>query len=86
MLGLPKRRLVRALRASEHHDWGRDPWSRGAYAYVGAFGLSAQRRLAEPVGGTLILAGEALDSDAIGTVEGALASGRRAARRLLRRL
>jgi monoamine oxidase len=84
MLGLPYRILVQALVALQHHDWTSDPFSRGAYSYVGVGGLPAQRALCEVVDETLVLAGEALDPEDIGTVEGALASGRRAALKLAR--
>jgi monoamine oxidase len=46
-------------------------------------GLSAQRALARPCEGTLFFAGEATDAEEMGTVAGAIASGRRAARQIL---
>ena len=64
------------------HDWGRDPFARGAYCYnvVGA-------EPPEPVHtGALAFAGEAFAGPSLGTVEGALETGRRAARELLSRL
>jgi hypothetical protein len=61
------------------HDWESDPWTRGAYAYPLAGGDAAPEALAAPVEGTLFLAGEATSSEEMGTVEGALASGVRAA-------
>jgi monoamine oxidase len=85
LLGLRRSTIVASLVAAYHHDWNEDPFCRGAYAYVGVGGLSAQKTLARPVEDTLILAGEALDADRIGTVEGALQSGRRAARALLKK-
>jgi monoamine oxidase len=75
-----------SLVGAHRHDWTNDPFTRGAYSYVGVGGLAAQRTLARPVEDTLVLAGEALDPERIGTVEGALASGRRAARTLLRKV
>jgi len=48
-------------------------------------GLSAQRALARPVDGTLYFAGEVTEPDEMGTVAGAIASGRRAARALIGR-
>jgi monoamine oxidase len=42
--------------------------------------------LARPIASTLFLAGEATDTAAGGSVEGALASGKRAARNALKRL
>lgn len=69
------------------HDWQSDAFARGAYSYVAAGGGSARKRLAAPLHNTLFFAGEAVDTgDAAGTVEGALQSGQRAARALLRRL
>ncbi|HVR84238.1 MAG TPA: FAD-dependent oxidoreductase, partial [Planctomycetota bacterium] len=64
------------------HDWRADAWSGGAYSYVGAGGIPAQRTLAKPVEGTLFFAGEYTELDQIGTVAGALTSGRRAGREL----
>jgi monoamine oxidase len=64
-------------------DWGAEPFARGAYSYVGVGGLSAPRKLAEPVAGTLFFAGEATHEHLNGTVGGALATGRRAADELL---
>ncbi|MEP6993186.1 MAG: FAD-dependent oxidoreductase [Acidobacteriota bacterium] len=40
--------------------------------------------MARPVAGTLFFAGEATNAEQSGTVAGAIASGRRAARQLLR--
>jgi monoamine oxidase len=85
MLDVPRARLGEQLESWRTHDWRRDPYSRGAYSYVGVFGLPAQRALARPVEGTLFFAGETTEPDEMGTVAGALASGRRAARRILQR-
>ncbi len=63
------------------HDWGRDPFSRGAYSYVTVGGGNARDILAAPVAGTLFFAGEATANDGQGgTVNGALETGERAAR------
>ncbi|MEU8386058.1 FAD-dependent oxidoreductase [Streptosporangium sp. NPDC048865] len=61
-------------------DWGRDRWSRGAYS-VPVTGVSAASATwAEPLGGTVFFAGEASAAPGLrGLVQGALASGRRAA-------
>jgi monoamine oxidase len=64
------------------HDWRADPFSRGAYVYVGVGGSAAQKALAKPVEDTLFFAGEATDAEQTGTVAGAIASGRRAAREM----
>lgn len=62
------------------HDWIHDPFSRGAYSYVRAGGMSARATLAEPVDGALFFAGEACSTDGQGgTVNGALETGERAA-------
>jgi monoamine oxidase len=67
------------------HDWARDPFARGAYSYVLVDGEGARQELAEPLADTLFFAGEATSVDDSGTVAGALASGQRAAREVLRR-
>jgi monoamine oxidase len=72
------------LTGFHYHDWQQDPFSCGAYSYVTVGGSSARAALAEPIEGTLFFAGEATDThDDAGTVEGALESGRRAAREVL---
>jgi monoamine oxidase len=68
------------------HDWTRDPHARGAYSYVGVGGINAAKRLSQPLRGTLFFAGEATESANSGTVEGALASGMRAFRQVVRTL
>jgi monoamine oxidase len=84
VLAVPRRELEEQLDAWASHDWRSDPFSRGAYGYVGVGGDGAPRALGRPVEGTLFFAGEATNGDEIGTVAGALASGRRAAREVLR--
>ena len=86
VLAVPRRELEERLDASASHDWRADPFARGAYSYMGVGGTGAPRALARPVDGTLFFAGEATDGAQIGTVSGALASGRRAAREVLRAL
>jgi monoamine oxidase len=73
----------RALLEAHHHDFGRDPLTRGAYSYVRPGGARAAARLSEPCENTLFFAGEALDLQYPGTVAGALGSGQHAARKLL---
>lgn len=69
-----------------YHDWRHDPYSRGAYSYVGVGGMDAPGRLAEPVADTLFFAGEATCTDGhASTVHGALATGMRAANEVLAR-
>ncbi len=72
--------LEKDLEAAHFHDWQSDPYSGGAYSYVRVGGEDAIRALAEPVAGSLFFAGEATDDSGVsGTVEGAIASGKRAA-------
>ena len=62
------------------HDWGRDPFARGAYSYVLVGGADARAGLAAPVDEALFFAGEATSGDGQGgTVNGALETGDRAA-------
>jgi len=84
VFAVPRRELEGLLDASASHDWRADPFARGAYSYIGVGGIGAPRALSRPVDGTLFFAGEATDGAQIGTVSGALASGRRAAREVLR--
>jgi monoamine oxidase len=84
VLGLPQDRIARALVGAHTHSWHDDPFARGAYSYVTVGGMDAVRALAAPVEGTLFFAGEATNADGhTGTVHGAIATGRRAAREIL---
>ncbi len=68
------------------HDWGADPWARGAYSTPVAGADVAARRWARPVGGVLHFAGEAsADASHRGLVQGALTTGGRAAREIVGR-
>jgi monoamine oxidase len=67
------------------HDWQADPYARGGYSYVRVGGTGARQQLAAPLEETLYFAGEATDVEQSGTVGGALASGIRAAKEILRR-
>ncbi len=84
VLAVPRRELEEQLDAWSSHDWRADPFARGAYSYIAVGGVGAPRALARPVDGTLFFAGEATDGAQIGTVAGAVSSGRRAAREVLR--
>jgi monoamine oxidase len=84
--GIGRARLEAQVDAMYTHDWSNDPCTRGAYSYVGVGGAAAPGRLSQPVRGTLYFAGEATDGENMATVEGALASGTRAARQLLKNL
>jgi monoamine oxidase len=77
-------RLETLVDSLHTYDWTNDPFVRGAYSYVGVGGTGAAKRLSKPVEGTLFFAGEATDEEEGSTVEGALASGKRAARQVLR--
>ncbi|HLN97680.1 MAG TPA: NAD(P)/FAD-dependent oxidoreductase [Pyrinomonadaceae bacterium] len=68
------------------HNWKNDPFSRGAYSYIPVGGLEAPAQLAQSVAGTLFFAGEATDTKGYGgTVHGAIASGLKAAREIMKR-
>lgn len=65
-------------------NWGTDPWAGGAYAYPNpGHRLHDAARLREPIGGRILLAGEALAEKNQGFVDGAWSDGRRAADWLL---
>jgi monoamine oxidase len=82
-----RRSRAEALVESLHwHDWSSDPNTLGAYSYTGVGGTAAPRTLARTYGGALLFAGEATEGETQGTVEGALASAKRAVRVILRRL
>ena len=73
------------LQSAYWHDWVADPFARGAYSYGGVGAAEAREVLGRPVLETLYLAGEALaGAGRNGTVQGALATGRRAAELALR--
>lgn len=66
------------------HNWSADPYARGGYSYSVAGLEHAPAELAEPLEATLFFAGEATAQPLdLGTVHGALASGRRAADEVL---
>jgi monoamine oxidase len=80
-----KRRKIESLLVATYtHDWQADPFSRCAYSYAGVGGAEAHKALAKPIARTLFFAGEATSGDETGTVAGAIETGRRAARELLR--
>jgi monoamine oxidase len=86
-LGLPRRAVSSRLLATWTHDWQADVHARGAYSYARVGGSGAARALSRAVEGTLFFAGEHADAGGrTGTVEGALASGLRAARQVTRAL
>ena len=80
ILGLSVSEIRSRLVSFHWHDWDADPFSLGAYSYVGVGGQDAAESLSAPVESTLFFAGEATCSGhARGTAHGALASGERAA-------
>jgi monoamine oxidase len=82
---LPRREARRLVTATWHHNWVSDPYSRGAYSYMVVGGNEAPAKLARPLKRTIFFAGEASDPEGrTGTVHGAIATGRRAARQVLR--
>jgi monoamine oxidase len=85
ILELDEAKLRQQLTGTYVHDWQQDPFSRGAYSYASVGGFDAARALAAPVADTLYFAGEAANFEGYnGTVHGAMASGDRAAREMLR--
>jgi monoamine oxidase len=82
--GMRRRRIDDLLAGSFTHNWQSDPFSRGAYSYAAVGGTAAHKALAKPMQGTLFFAGEATTAEETGTVAGAIESGKRAARELLR--
>jgi monoamine oxidase len=86
IIGARTQAVRNAFVIAYHHDWERDPYARGAYSYPGVGAEKALARLARPVRGTIYFAGEALDMDHGGTVEGAIASGRQQAQKIARNL
>jgi monoamine oxidase len=80
LFGMSRSGVQRHVVAEYTHDWINDPFTRGAYSYVGVGGVNASAQLAKPVQGTLFFAGEHADHEGRnGTVHGAIASGWRAA-------
>lgn len=84
MLGMSTTAVARHVRASFTHNWLDDPYARGAYSYVAVGGSSAAGVLARPIAKTLYFAGEHASGGRNGTVDSAIASGRRAADQVIR--
>jgi monoamine oxidase len=83
IFSVPTPELKNLIEETHFHDWSADPFSRGAYSYPKVGGIEAARALALPLEDTLFFAGEATDATGRnGTVDGALASGARAAREI----
>jgi monoamine oxidase len=81
--GRPQSKLE--LEAAYLHNWQTDPFSLGAYSYIGVGGHDARRALAAPLEDTLFFAGEATEEDEAATVGGALQSGARVAKEIMER-
>ncbi len=87
VMNFPKKSLADQLEAAYFHDWQSDSFSRGAYSYVKVGGKNGSGVLGKPVEQTLFFAGEATDTSGhTGTVHGAIASGKRAAKEILGQL
>jgi monoamine oxidase len=84
VLGTTRSTVSRHMLASFTHDWINDPFARGAYSYVAVGGSGASAVMARPIERTLYFAGEHASSGRNGTVDGAIASGFRAADQVLR--
>lgn len=83
--GLPSRQARRLVIAAWLHNWQTDPYARGAYSYVLVNGSESPAKLARPAERALVFAGEACEPEGrTGTVHGAISSGRRAAKQVLR--
>jgi monoamine oxidase len=82
--GMRRRTVDDQLAGTYTHNWQSDLFSRGAYSYAAVGGSGAHQTLARPLRSTLFFAGEATSSDQTGTVAGAIETGRRAARELLK--
>ena len=88
VFGRPRREIDSLIEGARIVDWSEDPFSRGAYAYeLAGAPHDVLRQLAAPEEDTLFFAGEATSLIGRGgTVDGALETGLRAARQLLRNL
>ena len=83
LMQVAKKDIAVVFKNAHFHDWRNEPFSRGAYSYVKVGGKNAPGILAKPVDQTLFFAGEATDTTGqTGTVHGAIASGKRAAREI----
>lgn len=84
LLNREPRELSNLLKDAYFHDWQTDPFSRGAYSYGAVGSDRAAEELGSPMEDTLFFAGEATDTSGhTGTVQGAIASGQRAANEIL---
>ncbi len=75
-----------AIKRSQVTRWNEEPWVLGAMSAAAPGSADARRILAEPLGGRVWFAGEAMHETQWGTVNGAWESGTRAAEAVLRRI
>ena len=72
------------LSGAEVMNWTADPYSRGSYSYATVHTAEARKVLTAPINGAIYFAGEGLyDGPEMGTVEAALASGKKIAEIIL---
>ena len=84
LLRVPERTVEQQIVTTCFHDWHADPYAGGAYSYTPVGAVPAHGVLATPVENTLYFAGEHTETEGhSGTVHGAIATGRRAARQVL---
>lgn len=84
-LGMSRARVRDEFVCAITHDWSNDPFARGAYSTVNVGGDDGAALLSRPFSSTVFFAGEATASDGRGgTVDGAMGTGHRAAKQLLR--
>ncbi|MES3036265.1 MAG: NAD(P)/FAD-dependent oxidoreductase [Bdellovibrionota bacterium] len=82
---MPKSFIADQLVSWHTHNWSLDPFSLGAYSYVGVDGVPKSHQLSRPFMDTIYFAGEATStSGSRGTVNGAVDSGIRVAHKILR--
>jgi monoamine oxidase len=76
--------LRETLKKAHVHNWSADPYTAGGYSYEVVNGSKLIAQMKEPVENTIWFAGEGLfDGAEIGTVEGALYTGRETARQVI---
>jgi monoamine oxidase len=80
---IPRQTLQSKLMGSCIHNWSKNEFSRGAYSFETIHSKKAKAMIATPIQDTLYFAGEAFEGSESGTVEAALVSGQKAAKKLL---
>lgn len=84
LAGVAPKEAHEALAVHHQHDWASDRFARGAYSWVRVGGERAPDVLGRPLAPNVVFAGEhTMAPPADATVEGAIRSGERAAKRLL---